>query len=68
MRTESQLLESIQRFQSSFWNKEAAERPLVGVYDERVYMPINFLRQPFTRATVKRRVASCALGTLRAQG
>ena len=52
MRTESQLLESIQRFQTNFWNKERADRPPVGVFDERVYMPINFLREPFTRATV----------------
>ena len=52
MRTESQLLESIQRFQSSFWNKERAHRPLVGIYDERVFMPINFLRRSFSRPTV----------------
>ena len=52
MRTESQLLESIQRFQSSFWNKERADRPLVGIHDERVNMPINFLRRPFSRPTV----------------
>jgi hypothetical protein len=52
MRTEARLLESIQRFQTNFWNKERADRPLVGVYDERVYMPINFLRRPFPRATV----------------
>lgn len=52
MRTESQLLETVQRFQTNFWNKERADRPLVGVYDEDVYMPINFLRQPFPRSTV----------------
>jgi hypothetical protein len=52
MRTESQLRGSIQRFQTSFWNKESADRPPVGVYDERVFMPINFLRRPFSRPTV----------------
>lgn len=52
MRTESQLLESIQRFQTNFWNKERADRPLLGIYEERVNMPINFLRRPFSRSTV----------------
>ncbi len=52
MRTESQLLETIDRFQKSFWNKERANRPLIGVYDERVFLPINFLRQTFPNPTV----------------
>jgi len=52
MRTEAQLQENVQRFQANFWNKERAERPLIGIYDERVYMPINFLRRPFSRPTV----------------
>ncbi len=52
MRTEAQLQESIQRFQESFWDKKRAERPPVGIYDERVFMPINFLRRPFLRPTV----------------
>ena len=52
MRTESQLLESIQRFETSFWNKERTDRPLVGIYDERVNMPINFLRRSFVHPTV----------------
>ena len=52
VRTEVQLRESIQRFQASFWNRERVDRPPVGVYDERVFMPINFLRRPFPRPTV----------------
>lgn len=52
MRTEAQLRESIQRFQASFWDRERVDRPPVGVYDERVYMPINFLRRPFPKPTV----------------
>ncbi len=52
MRTESQLLESIQRFQASFWNKEQTCRPPVGIYDERVFLPINFLRRSFSCPTV----------------
>ncbi len=52
MRTESQLRESIQRFQASFWNKERSDRPVVGIYDEGVFMPINFLRRPLSQAMV----------------
>jgi hypothetical protein len=52
MRTQSQLSESIQRFQAHFWNKQQADRPPVGIYDERIYMPINFLRRPFSHSTV----------------
>jgi hypothetical protein len=52
MRTEGQLRESIQRFQESFWDKKRADRPPVGIYDERIFMPINFLRQPFSQPTV----------------
>jgi hypothetical protein len=53
MRSESQLQESIQRFQTSFWNKAVTDRPPVGIYDERVNMPIHFLRRPFQRPTVE---------------
>ncbi|MBZ5565536.1 MAG: hypothetical protein LAP13_24335 [Acidobacteriia bacterium] len=52
MRTEGQLRESIQRFQESFWNRKSADRPPVGVYDERMFLPINFLRRPYLRPTV----------------
>jgi len=53
MRTESQLLETIQRFQANFWDKKGTKAPLIGIYDEQVYLPINFLRQPFSRPTVE---------------
>ncbi len=53
MRTEAQLQASIQRFQAGFWDKSRTDRPLIGVYDERVYLPINFLRQPFLQPTVQ---------------
>ena len=52
MRTQAQLRESIQRFQESFWDKKGTDRPPVGVYDERIFLPIDFLRRPFTRPTV----------------
>jgi hypothetical protein len=52
MRTEGQLRESIQRYQECFWDKKSADRPPVGVYDERIFLPINFLRRPFPRPTV----------------
>jgi hypothetical protein len=52
MRTESQLLETTQRFQAHFWNKERAKHPLIGIYDERVYLPIQFLRRSFSNPIV----------------
>jgi len=52
MKTQAQLLESIQRFQESFWDRRSTDRPPVGIYDERIFLPINFLRQSFTRPTV----------------
>ena len=52
MRTEAQLRESIQRFEDGFWAKERLDRPPVGIYDEGIFMPISFLRRPFTKATV----------------
>jgi hypothetical protein len=48
MRTEGQLRETIQRFQGSFWSKKKGDHPPVGIYDERISLPINFLRLPFT--------------------
>jgi hypothetical protein len=52
MKTHAQLLESVQRFQESFWDRKSTDRPPVGIYDESIYLPINFLRRPFTRPTV----------------
>ena len=52
MKTPAQLSESIQRFQESFWDRKCTDRPPVGIYNEDIALPIKFLRQPFTRATV----------------
>ena len=53
MRTESQLLETVQRFKESFWQRKASRRPVVGIYNDGVFLPINFLRRPFTRPIVE---------------
>jgi len=52
MKSQDQLIESIDRFQVSFWNRRSACRPPVGIYDENIALPIDFLRRPFTRSTV----------------
>jgi hypothetical protein len=52
MKTQAQLIESVQRFQESFWDRKSTGRPPVGIYDEGIYLPINFLRRPFIRPTV----------------
>ena len=53
MKTQDQVIESIERFRESFWNRKHTSRPPVGIYDENPSLPINFLRQPFTRPTVR---------------
>jgi hypothetical protein len=52
MRGPAQLTETIQRFRDSFWDKKQTVRPPVGVYDDRIFLPIGFLRRPFPRANV----------------
>ena len=52
MKTQAQLIESIQRFQESFWDRKSTDAASGGIYDENIFLPINFLRQPFTRPTV----------------
>ena len=52
MKTQAQLVESVQRFQESFWDRRSTGRPPVGIYDEGIFLPINFLRRPFLRPTV----------------
>jgi hypothetical protein len=52
MRGQAQLSETIQRFHDSFWAKKATARPPVGVYDDRIFLPIGFLRRPFPRTRV----------------
>jgi hypothetical protein len=53
MRTQAQLLETIQRFEESFWARKGTARPPVGIYDEGIFLPIQFLRRPFTRPVVR---------------
>ena len=53
MRSQAQLSETIQRFQNSFWGKKATDRPPVGVYDDRIFLPIGFLRRPFRGSIVQ---------------
>ncbi len=52
MKSLAQIIESIQRFQDSFWDRKTTGRPPVGIYDEGLYLPINFLRRQFRRSTV----------------
>lgn len=52
MKAKAQLLESIQRFQDVFWDRKSTGRPPVGIYEESIFLPIQFLRQPFTRPMV----------------
>lgn len=52
MRSESQLRETIERFRDSFWDKKTTHRPPVGVYNDAILLPVNFLRHPFPRPMV----------------
>jgi hypothetical protein len=53
MRTEAQLRETIQRFQHGFWDRKTTDRPPVAIYNDAVFLPINFLRRPFPRPLVR---------------
>ena len=48
MKTNGQLTESIDRFRRVFWEKKTDGRPPVGVVNTDVYLPVKYLRQPFT--------------------
>ena len=48
MKSKSQLLESIDRFQNGFWEKKHIDRPAVGVVPIDIFMPIKYLRKPFS--------------------
>jgi hypothetical protein len=52
MKTQAQLIESIQRFQVSFWDRKSTDRSPLGIYDEDIFLPIKFLRRAFTGSTV----------------
>ena len=47
MKTLSQLRESIERFQLSFWNKTRVDHPPVGIACDGSFLPINYLRNEF---------------------
>lgn len=53
MKTEAQLAASIERFQHVFWDKQPGARPPVGVVNQGIYLPIQYLRQPFLRDEVE---------------
>ena len=54
MKTQDQLLESIGRFQTSFWDKRTPrDRPPVGVAPDACWLPVNYLREAFTREQVQ---------------
>ena len=52
MKDQSQIKESIERFQNSFWNKSAADRPPVGIFCEGIFLPIKYLRNEFNRPEI----------------
>src|SRR5271169_553978 len=52
MRDRAQLEERIERFQDCFWGRKGTRRPPVGIYNDRTFMPINFLRRPFPKPRV----------------
>jgi hypothetical protein len=49
MKSQAQLLASIDRFQRVFWNRESG-RPPVGIAPDRVWSPLGFLREPLRQA------------------
>jgi hypothetical protein len=53
MKSDAQLRESIDRFQRVFWDKKPDGRPLVGVINPDVFLPVKYLRRPFPRAHVE---------------
>jgi hypothetical protein len=53
MKSTAQLSESIDRFQRVFWNKQSEGRPPIGIVNTDIYLPLKYLRQPFTRQQVQ---------------
>lgn len=52
MRSQEQLEESIDRFRNCFWEGKSSHHPPVGIYDDRLFLPINFLKRPFSQKLV----------------
>jgi hypothetical protein len=52
MKTQDQVRASIERFRSGFWKRERIDHPPVGVVPARTWLPIGYLKVPFTRTHV----------------
>ena len=46
MKDRARLEASIDRFRRGFWDREAVDRPPVGVLPDRAWLPVNYLREP----------------------
>jgi hypothetical protein len=53
MKTREQLQESIERYRVGFWEKRSVDRPPVGIVPKAVWLPISYLREPFTKPVVE---------------
>ncbi len=53
MKTSAQLSESIERFQRVFWDKKSNGRPPIGIVNTDIYLPVKYLRHPFSRQYVE---------------
>jgi len=53
MRSDEQLAESVGRFQESFWQRRATDRPPVGVVRREVFMPSLYRREHLTRGELQ---------------
>ncbi len=53
MKTAAQLRGSIERFRSVFWDKKSDGRPPIGIVNTDIYLPVKYLRHPFTRPYVE---------------
>jgi hypothetical protein len=52
MKSPEQMAASIERFRLGFWQRAAIDRPPVGVVPARTWLPIGYLRDPFTATHV----------------
>ena len=52
MRSEAQLRQTTRHFQDCFWDRKTSCRPVVGIYSDAVFLPIDFLRRPFPHSLV----------------
>ncbi len=52
MKSRAQLEASVERFHRCFWDREATDRPPIGVVPSRAWLPIEYLRAPLGRDEV----------------